>query len=160
MAPQETVLQKWAITININPQSFVSVPVAGKMARKKWRAHANADRRFFLLSYVNLLMREQVGMDDIVYRFEDTEKGISHMHLSVKATEHIVTKCKYDFCAMVDKKMPPNIKDRCVKIEREYNTQGWHDYINKELDITPDVYDTPIKMPTHNIMIRHRIVKT
>lgn len=153
-----TALHKWAITININPMSFVSLPVGGKMVRKRWKQHDNADRQYFLLSFVNLLKRDQVGPDDIVYRFEDTEKGISHMHLSVKTTAQVITKCKLDFCALVDRKMPDSIKERCVKILEEYNSQGWQDYMRKEdTDDTHSEHDTPIKMPTRNIMIRHRI---
>lgn len=154
MDQREMVLQKWAITINVNPESFITVPVSGRMVRKKWRAHANEDRQFFLLQFVNLLRREHVLYDDIVYRFEDTEKGIAHMHLSVKTTAHVLTKCKQDFCALVDKKMPNNIKDRCVTVVQEYNTQGWHDYMQKE-DDTHSEPDTPIQMPTRNIMRRH-----
>lgn len=156
MATREIALKKWAITININPQTFISLPVAGKMVRKKWRAHDNAERQFFLLSFVNLLKRSQVCNDDIDYRFEETEKGIAHIHLSVKATAQVIDRCKQDFCALVDKKMPPNIKDRCVTVVPEYFTEGWREYMTKEDDPTQSS-DTPIKMPTHNIMIRHRI---
>lgn len=157
MDQRETVLQKWAITININPQSFITVPVSGKMVRKKWRAHANADRQFFLLQFVNLLRREHVLYDDIVYRFEDTEKGIAHMHLSVKTNTHVINKCKQDFCALVDKKMPNNIKDRCVTVVQEYYSQGWQEYMQKE-DDTHSEPDTPIQMPTRNIMRRRLII--
>lgn len=159
MVSHDMGLHKWAVTLNINPESYITVPVSGKMARKKWRSHDNADRQFFLFNFVNLLRAQQVSPDDITYRFEDTEKGISHMHLSIKTTATIIKLCRDNFCALVAKTMPPDIKSRCVKIIKEYNTDGWIEYMRKQDTASDslDDYDTPIKMPKRNIMIRHRV---
>jgi len=141
----------WAITINLNPVSFVTIPVNAKNLRKKWQDHAKCDQRFFLMNMINLLTRQQVKSHDMDYTFEATEKGNQHLHLRVRCPQVCVQSAKEDFCLMVRKGIPQPIKDRMVLIKPCYST-GWDEYIHKEDD--PDTDDMPIDVPKKNLFLR------
>lgn len=145
-----------AVTININPASFVTIPVKGKMVRKKWVSHTVDDQQFFLGTFLSFLQRYGVKTNDVLIRYESTDKGCRHVHMTIPCSKGPVESAKNDFCAMVQRNMPEEIKDRCVKIVAIYHTDGWNDYVIKEDNRDSD--DEPIediKMPTHNIMRRH-----
>lgn len=141
----------WAITINLNPLSYVTLPVNGKKCRKKWQDHAQSDQRFFLTSFVNLLQRQQVKAHDMDYTFEVTEKGNIHLHMRVACPYVCVESAKNDFCLLVRKSIPQPIKDRMVLIKPQ-TSSGWNTYIHKLED--PDIDDTPIEIPKHNLFIK------
>lgn len=143
--------QSWAITININPLSYITLPVGGKKCRKKWADHAQCDQRFFLTSFISLLQRQQVKPHDIDYSFELTERGCIHMHLKTICPRVILDSAKEDFASQVRSRMPQAIKDRMVFI-KPMRDSGWTAYVHKEED--PDTDDVPIEVPKKNLFLR------
>lgn len=144
----------WAVTINLNPLSYVTIPVHGKKLRKKWADHAQCDQRFFLLTFCLLLQRQQVQPHDMDYAFELTEKGCVHMHIKVICPRVVLDSAKEDFCLTVRPRMPEAIKDRLVFI-KPMEDSGWTSYIHKEDD--PDLDDVPIEVPKDNLFIRRHV---
>lgn len=143
-----------AITINVNPLSYVTIPIFGKMVRKRWAKHTTDDQKYFLEQFINLMARHGINRNDVTHRFEETLKGNLHIHLQVNnGTKVAIENAKEDFCAMVDRKMPAKIKDRCVLIKAVWST-GWVDYVTKQ-DPEPSSDDEPIEIPRRNIMIKH-----
>lgn len=149
-----------AVTINVNPNSYVSIPSNGKMVRQKWGCHPKDDQRFFLDQFKNLLARYNINLLKVIYRYEITEKGNVHAHYDIKCednTQQAVEKAKRDFCLLVDKKMPINIMDRCILIKEVFDHKGWVNYVTKDDAELSD--DEPIEVPKYNMFLRTKVIK-
>ena len=142
-----------AVTININPASYVSIPIGGKMVRKKWQKHDNADQVFFLSTFFNYLRRYGISDERMTHRYELTDKKNMHLHIQVTGRREEVERAKQDLCATVCKTMPANYKDRLVYIKIA-DSSGWLEYVLKG-DEPESEEDERIEIPKHNIMRRH-----
>jgi len=152
----------YAVTININPESFVSIPVSGRMLRKKWSAHEVSDQLYFLNNFLMLLTREGLSPKDWLVRFEDTQKGCKHLHMTVTTSLHVLNSAKENFCVLISKKMPEEIKNRCVLIKKTFDVDRWNQYVKKQDPRDEVSDDEPIevpKLPRYNIMRRHHLKK-
>lgn len=133
----------YAVTININPMTYIKVPKDGKMISRRWTNHDDECQKYYLTNFIGLLSRYKVDHKSIEYKFEKTQKDNNHMHVHIEDAEYKqVYHAKRDFCLLIDKKMTDEFQDRCVMIKHEFNPDGWVDYINKE-QVPEELVETP-----------------
>jgi hypothetical protein len=135
MAPPKK--DNFAVTININPQSFIACS-GGKTIR--WRQWSKNDQNAFLQDTI----QNSVNMNFVKeLSFELTKQDNYHVHMLIEATPLNIEKFKRNICYFIDKRMPEAIKDRCCYITNVHDYDGWASYVNKQrLDNKEQLYDT------------------
>lgn len=139
-------VKSYAITIDINPRSYVTTYLDGTRCRKMWYKYSNDDQGKFILSNIYAVAGE---IDIVDYAFENTQAGNKHIHMFVKGTGVAVQNYKIAFCNQIQRRMPVEMQNRCVYIERITDGAGWLSYVHKEQPKTPPT--SPDYIPDYNM---------
>jgi len=125
------MINNYAITININPQTFMTI-IGNPKKRLRWRNHGQDGQKDFIYCYfLNKCSDHNILMKDSAW--ELTTDGNIHCHALIEGIIENVYGLQEAFClAVCPKGMGWEIKQRCFFIKNITDMNGWLDYLHKE----------------------------
>jgi len=147
----------FAITININPETFINMPIQGNITiRNKWKTFSANDQIHFIHWYFeNKCSDHNCILFDSA--FEPTSIGMQHCHALIQTDN--LNNCislQGAFCAVIDSKMSSIIKDRTFFLKYCSNKNGWIKYLHKkDPDQNPSKNFDHDYIPIYNMFLPH-----